>query len=207
MCSALRCCLSVYFDLSPRGIASSWFAIMRWRENASKRAWVPATRPTNSEQVGERDRRDDERADDDHQQFPGLFVQCPRIRPQHPSVPRIIRLRPSRVRARSRRDCGGGAHTPGSRGQGRDRIAGSAADSVRGHGGMTMPVSRQSQRAWVALCGMALALAACSGGEFKLPSFGSADPYKQDPNVFPASYRQEVLVFLRAQLEDPTNVR
>ena len=72
---------------------------------------------------------------------------------------------------------------------------------------MTMPVSRQSQRAWVALCGMALALAACSGGEFKLPSFGSADPYKQDPNVFPASYRQEVLVFLRAQLEDPTNVR
>lgn len=48
------------------------------------------------------------------------------------------------------------------------------------------------------LSGLALGLAGCSS---------AGKPVEENPNIFPADYKNEILNTMRSTLEDPTNVR
>jgi hypothetical protein len=59
------------------------------------------------------------------------------------------------------------------------------------------PVSRFPASAL--LCALTVALIGCSSGSSKQP--------EENPNIFPADYKNEILLTMTNTLEDPTNIR
>jgi hypothetical protein len=66
-----------------------------------------------------------------------------------------------------------------------------------------------TRAAVVLIAGAAFALAGCGGVELSGWNVfdKSSDPFKIDPNKYPIQYKDELLKFLRVQLNDPTNIR